>query len=249
MTADELAPAPDADLPRPAAPVARWEDYIDIFYAPAEVFRRRTGQGAMLPFLAVSLMMGIITYAMFDSLRPLMEAAMAKSGAGLPSEAQGGSLSETMVGVGKVFAVVGTAIMLGMLGIFTWIVGKIFGSQQELSDAYMVVSYAFLPRVVAALVSAVILLVSGKTITDANQLSFSLARFLTPDPMSPMFVLASKIEVFQLWSLVLIAIGLAVTGRTSRTRAIIATVVVWAVPTLFQVGSVMMSQALLGSMK
>jgi hypothetical protein len=51
--------APLGDTPRAAEPRAsRWEDFIDIFYAPASVFARRATSGFFLPMVVVTVLTG-----------------------------------------------------------------------------------------------------------------------------------------------------------------------------------------------
>jgi hypothetical protein len=60
------------------------------------------------------------------------------------------------------------------------------------------------------------------------RVSLSAARFLDPDVASPVLVgLLSRIDLFTIWVTVLIAIGLAVTGKISRAKAAIAAAVIW----------------------
>ena len=45
----------------PPKPAAWWEDFIDIFYAPSQVFARRANSGFFLPMVVVTLLVGVIT--------------------------------------------------------------------------------------------------------------------------------------------------------------------------------------------
>ena len=59
-------------------------------------------------------------------------------------------------------------------------------------------------------------------------ISFSPARFMDPDTTSPILLaFAGRVDIFVLWSTVLLAIGLHVLGRVPRTQAYIVAAVVW----------------------
>ena len=64
----------------PAKSPSFWEDVIDIFYQPAEVFRRREGKSAWPPLLFVSIAIGVIVFATFNTLQPIFDAEFARSG-------------------------------------------------------------------------------------------------------------------------------------------------------------------------
>jgi hypothetical protein len=49
--------------------------------------------------------------------------------------------------------------------------------------------------------------------------------------------LMGRLDLFTLWTTVLIAIGIAVIGKVPRARAAIASGLVWLVPTLFSLRS------------
>jgi heme O synthase-like polyprenyltransferase len=58
-----------------AAPRASiWEDFIDIFYAPSAVFRRREHGSFFIPLLVVTLLTGTIFYLNSGAMQPVFEA-------------------------------------------------------------------------------------------------------------------------------------------------------------------------------
>jgi hypothetical protein len=49
------------DVPAAAPPKAsRWEDFIDIFYAPSSVYARRADSGLLLPIVVVTNLTGAL---------------------------------------------------------------------------------------------------------------------------------------------------------------------------------------------
>jgi hypothetical protein len=117
--------------------------------------------------------------------------------------------------------------------------GKFVDAKQTLGQATMVSAFAFMPRVVEALVVAVQGLVLDPSTFDGRwRVSLGVGRFFDPDTTSPaLLAFLGRMDVFTIWVTVLLAIGLAVTGRISRGRAAIAAAVVWllgALPLLLQ---------------
>jgi hypothetical protein len=127
-------------------------------------------------------------------------------------------------------------VMLG-LGVVIWIVGKFFDSKQTVNAAIVVAVFSYVPRVVEGVVTRIEgLIIDPSTINGRYSLSLGLGRFFDPDTASPILLgLIGRIDVFTIWITVLIAIGIAVTGKISRGRAAIAAAIVWlvgALPTL-----------------
>jgi hypothetical protein len=217
------------------------DDFMDIFYAPSKVFARRANAGFWIPLLIVSALLGVIFVANRDLIDPIMEAEMARamsrgSGPRLTEEqmAAGRSIAGTFATVG---AFVGPPLILLGLGVVIWLVGKFFDSKQTLNAAITVAVFSYVPRVVEGIVSRIQgLMIDPDTLDSRYSLSLGLGRFFDADTTSPLLLgLIGRIDVFTIWVTILIAIGLAVTGKISRGSAAIAAVVVWfigALPTL-----------------
>jgi hypothetical protein len=100
---------------------------------------------------------------------------------------------------------------------------------QTLNAAIVVATFAYVPRIVEGVVNRVQgLLIDTSSLNSRYSLSLGLGRFFDADTASPMLLaLIGRIDVFTIWVTVLIAIGLAVTGKISRGRAAIAAAIVW----------------------
>ena len=62
-----------------AAPVAApraaiWEDFIDIFYAPSSVFRRRENGNFFIPLAVITILCGVLFYLNSGALQPMFDA-------------------------------------------------------------------------------------------------------------------------------------------------------------------------------
>jgi hypothetical protein len=256
--ADHLTSAPDStyqpgpstdlhgDAPPPLLPekASIVEDFVDIFYAPSAVFARREHGSFWIPALTVGVFLGLLFYANQGVMRPMMDAefqrqmqtVMAANPQIKPEMLEG------MRGAGEKWAMVGAFLFapIGMLlvGLALWVVGKFVDARQSLHAAIVVAAYAFVPRVVeAVLVSVQGLLFDTSTFTSRYSFTLGVGRFLDPDTASPIVLaFAGRLDVITLWVTVLLAIGLSVTGRIPRARAAIAAAIVWvlgALPALF----------------
>ena len=67
-------------------------------------------------------------------------------------------------------------------------------------------------------------------LTSQLALSIGPARFFDPDTTNPLlFQVLGRFDLFTLWSTVLLAIGLYVTGKVTKDRAVIFGVLIWIV--------------------
>ena len=66
-----------------AAPVvtpraAIWEDFVDIFYAPSAVFRRREQGNFFIPLIVITIFCGVGRFLDPDTVSPLLLAVVAR---------------------------------------------------------------------------------------------------------------------------------------------------------------------------
>jgi len=218
------------------------DDFMDIFYAPSSVFARRANGGFWVPLLIITVLLGAIFLANRDLLEPIMDAEMSRA---MAKRAAGQQLTPEQLAAGRkiggMFATAGaflfTPIGAFLLGLAMWLVGKFFDAKQTLNAAMVVATFAFVPRIVEGIVNRVQgLFVDPSTLNSRYSLTLGLGRFFDADTASPMLLaLIGRIDVFTIWVTVLVAIGLAVTGKISRGRAAIAAAIVWllgALPTV-----------------
>ena len=220
------------------------DDFMDIFYAPSSVFARRERESVWSPRVIVSLLIGIVFYANRDLLEPIMDAefsrSMAKSAGGRQMTEDQMQAARKVAGTfGTIGAFVFAPIGIFMIGLVTWLVGKFVDAKQTLGAAIMVATFAYVPRIVEGIVTRVQALLIDTSGFDARY-SYSLGpgRFLDPDTASPiLYAIVGRLDVFTIWVTVLLAIGLAVTGKISRGKAAIAAAIIWllgGLPTIAQ---------------
>jgi hypothetical protein len=113
-------------------------------------------------------------------------------------------------------------------------VGKLFDSVQTLGQGLMVATYAQFPRVLLGLLLMTIqgFLMDLSTADRIYDVTFSAARFAGDGTSELMLVILSRFDVFIIWTTVLLGIGLHVTGKIPKSKAMIAAFIVWALGAL-----------------
>jgi hypothetical protein len=236
MTSPSTEPVVAPTTPKPAS---RWEDFTDIFYAPTSVYERRQNQGPWPTIFIITVLITLVTVLTFNALSPVLETelrqAMAKAMAKTPQMTQDmadKSVSFSMIG--KKWGVVFYPIGVFIVAFFVWILAKIIGTKETYGGAMVVVAYSSIIGIVQAIVvGAQGLVMDMSKLTSLDQLSLSAARFADKATASPvLYTVLKQLDVFGIWGLVVMAIGVQVTAKTTRERAIVFAVVWWLLVTL-----------------
>ncbi|HEY7859918.1 MAG: YIP1 family protein [Gemmatimonadales bacterium] len=217
-----------------------WEDFIDIFTSPSAVFRRRVNSGFGVQLLVLTVLFAIIVIGTKSLVMPAIDADIARQGAKMMQShpeitaeqlQKQQSMGETF---GPIFVVILIPIMAMLTGFVLWLVGKIFDSKQTPSTAMMVATYAFFPKLLAALAGALIAFLSSpERLNSMSRLTVGLGALLDPDKASPVLLaLLTRVDVFTIWVTVLLAIGLHVTGKVPKAQAYAAAAIVWLIGAL-----------------
>ena len=234
-----------------AKPAPVWEDLVDIFYAPRQVFERRRDGKFGLALVIVLVLAAVLLYLTKPLLQPvydaILEMGMSQARASNPQ------ITDDMVGKMRGFSdkvllpgiIFNLWIAVLLTGLALWLVGKLFESKQTLGQAMMVSTYANVPRLIlGTLVSALLaLLLPAESLDSPFAASLSPARFVDHVAHPVLAASLMRFELFTLWATVLLAIGLAVTGRVPARQAGIAAFLVWVLASLATVASALRGAA------
>jgi hypothetical protein len=217
-----------------------WEDFIDIFTSPSQVIRRRQNSGFGMPLLVLVVLFAILVFGTKGLVQPVLDAEMARQGAAMlkahPELTAEQLQKNREIGekLGPIFIIIFLAISPMITGLVLWLVGKIFDSKQTASQAMMVATYAFFPKVLSFVAAALIAYFSSPDrLNGMSRLTVGLGAFLDPDKAAPVLLaLLSRLDVFTLWETALLAIGLYVTGKVTKSNAYLAAAIIWVIGAL-----------------
>ncbi len=226
--------------PASTKPASLWEDFIDIFVSPSEVFERRRASGFVAPLLVFAVLTVVLSVVGHNAMQPILDseftrgfAAAAKKNPQVTQEQMSSAraISEKFT---PVIIGVSALIMPLLIGVILWLAGKMVDAKEDVGAACMIAAYAFIPRILDTLLRIVqAFVLDPSALNGQYRVALSPARFLDPDTASPVVIaLLGRIDLFTIWVTVLLAIGLAVVARIPRSRAAIAAVVVWVIGTL-----------------
>ena len=225
-----------AEPERPAS-TSWWEDFLEIFVAPSEVFARREKSNFLLPLVVLTVLITVVFLGTQGAIQPAYQADGARRMAAaleanpqLTAEALEGG-ARTMERLLPIIVFVATPITILLTGLVLWVAGKFVGAKQAFGAAMLVATFANFPRLIQSLVNGIQgLVLPVESLDGMSRLSIGPARFLNPDLASPlMLALAMRADLFILWITVLLAIGLKVTGKITMGAAAAAAAMVYVV--------------------
>ena len=167
-------------------------------------------------------------------MQPIMDAQAEKAKAAMMAKNPQITEDQANLGlkIGSVAAtvgtVVGTPILLLVLGVFVWLVGKLFGASVSAQQGVLIASLSFVPRMLGSLLALLLSFVmSTANLTNVAQLTLSPARFMPSTASVTALTLAARFDLTLLWATAIIAIGYVVIGKVSKGKAYGAAILLW----------------------
>ncbi len=234
----------------PATPARVLEDVVEVLWAPAAVFDRARAAPLGRYLLVVSLLMFVTVLATKGLLQPFFDAQFelgmrqaAERGRPVPTGAAletARAIATWSVVIGSALAPVGSSLVTGL---FLLLAGKVVRAPLAFSRAALVVCLASVPRVLGTIATAAQgLVMDPATIRSMRDASLGPARFADPETTAPqVLALLANLDVWNLWMLALMAIGVSVMARVSRGTGALAALVAWGLGAALSLGASLLS--------
>ncbi len=232
------------DVTPPPAPSGTplWEDFIDIFTNPSAVFaRRKEDPNFFIPLLVVTLVVGLIMFGTKELMAPIFDAEFARGMA--IAQKQNPSITAEQMEAGKGLARVAATfggfiiipIAICLVGIITFLAGKVVQASTTFGQAMMIGAYAYVPKIVGTILSAIqAAVMDPASLNSQFAIHVGPARFFDVATTSlATMTLMGRLELFTLWSTILIAVGLKVTGKLDTTKAALGGFLVWLIASAY----------------
>ncbi|HET7630941.1 MAG TPA: YIP1 family protein [Gemmatimonadaceae bacterium] len=231
--------APDATSPEtPSIPPQKasvWEDFLDIIYAPADVFRRRANGNFWLPLLVTTILISLLAYANRNIIRPVFDAEFARGAAAamqknpqLTQDAYN-RIRDVSFAVAQFGSLVLIPLLILVSAFVIWLLVKAFGTRVSWNAALIIASFAMVAKVVQSIALSIQgLLLDPAGFTSRFAIQIGPGRFMHASGISPiMGSVYDRLDIFILWGVVLVAIGAATVGKMSKGKATLFGVVYW----------------------
>ena len=229
--------------PASAQPASRWDDYLDVFVAPAQLFRRRADGKFGHALLVFWVLMVALFFGTRSAMRPVMDVEIDRSIAQAAKANPQMTPEQVEQGreIGRKFAPVGfiltPPILVLVLGAVVWMGAMTTGGRVSYAQGATIATFALFPKLVETISGAVqSLLMDEGNITSRFSVSLGAGRFIDPSN-AVLLALLGRVDLFTLWVTVLIGVGLKAMAKVSTGQAVGGAAVVWvigALPTLWQ---------------
>ena len=218
---------------------------IGVLFSPGQTFQEIARKpdfvvpAIVIVFAAIAAV--IATVPRIDFEGTYREAFEAKGMSG-PQMAQAMKFAIAFGKGGMYFA---PLIVLGALAVaaLIYFLGvKILGGAASYAQVYSVVLYGYMPVAIRFLIKIPIVLTKHNLkIQESETVVRSSPAFLVSFKDNPvLFAFLSRIDVFLIWSLILVVIGLAAASRLSKAKTAAVVIAAWVLMTLLSVGAAAM---------
>ncbi len=215
---------------------------VGVLFSPDETFRDIARKPDVLVPLIVILVISTISGILlaprmqFDSMRtqiaarnPNMSSDDIDRGVRIA-----GAIGKVSAYASPLIALIAFVIIAGVL----FIAFRLFGGEGTFRQAFSVVTYSWIPRVIQGVILTIIIAVKGTIdVNDVSTLVRSNLAFLTDMSEHPvLFSLLSTFDVFTIWTVVLLIIGFAWVSRFTKARSAAIILSIWIFITIVKLG-------------
>ncbi len=245
---DAVVMPPEAETPALSFP----ERLLDVFISPGEAFEdvaRRPGFWAPLITVILGSVAFVETMLWKIGAERLMRANLELSGRASrmsPEQidqavSQGAKFTAIAYHIGGLLGA--PIVLLIIAGVGILVVNVIFGARSSFKTVFSLVCYADLVSVLGALMSvALIIFGDPDHFNPQNPVPGNVGFFLNPHEVSkPLYALASSADIFSVWLLILLGLGLSkgTGGKVKPMPIFLALAGVWILYVLAKVGFAM----------
>jgi hypothetical protein len=121
--------------------------------------------------------------------------------------------------------------MVLLLGAAVWVAARIVGGAVSYAQGATIATFAMFPKLLDAVSGALqALFLDEQSLNSRYSVSLGVGRFFDVDTTSAtLLAFVGRIDLFTIWTTVLVALGLKVMAKTGTGQAAAAAVIVWMV--------------------
>ena len=200
-------------------------DLFRVLYEPSAVFGRVAEKPKFLaPFIGLAILIIIIAYFTL----PYSQAAVASKLAEIAQQNPAAAANaQKFASLGLVIAPIGFAVILVIVTTVLWVTVSVFGGEGKWGTLLSVSTYTAITGILLQAIGLVVLMMKGvENVTSPQDLQPALGlNLLAPGMKGFMGAFLGGINPFAIWGVVLNAIGIQVTHKTSKGTAYGAAIV------------------------
>jgi hypothetical protein len=210
-----------------------------VFFSPGETFADIARRPDILVPLLVIVVIGFVSTFLvmpkldWDAMISLQTEMIQKSNPDV-SGADMERMQRTMLPFTKGLIAISPALLiLGYLviALVIWAGCRLMGGAGDFKQAFSITLYGHFPRLILLIISTVVVMAKGSVnpILMPGLVKSSVAGFANIDMLTQqvLFTLLSHIEIFKIWTLVLLVIGFAAVSKLSKAKTAAIVLSLW----------------------
>jgi Yip1 domain len=227
----DLEPSSGPSGVTPPNKAAAWEDLLDIFYAPRQVFERRK-DGQYWVLLALICLLSLGTFFLSQQLNEVIGdiefARVAKENAftadqAAAAKAMAAKFQKFTIYLIPLFVAFGAWIS----GLVIWLFGRMMGGKINFAQGTMIALLASMPEALERiLIGAQAMFLDTASIVHKYSFHLGAARFLPADTNKWLLKFAALADPFAIWGAILLGIGAHVIGKMEKEKAAVLAIVI-----------------------
>jgi Yip1-like protein len=237
----------DAAQPAPA-PAAKnaFQRIVGVFFAPGETFADIARKPDILVPLLVILAIGYVTTFLvmphldWDAMLAQQQEMVKKQNPNV-SDGDLAQMGKFTKAIAKVMGYIGPLLVIVgylIIALVIWGACRMMGGQGDFKQAFSATLYAHFPRVLLGIIAAVVVMARGMVdpSTMATVVKSSPAFLVDMKEQPVLFSLLGSIEIFQIWTIILLIIGFAALTRLSKAKTAAIVISLWVITLVVKLG-------------
>ena len=234
MTATDVVPPSAAEPEQPNT----LQRIIGVLFNPGATFesivRRPNILGPFLIFVVISIV-SAIGVAMKADFNALAREAVESNPSITPDKVDGAvNMTKGIMKVSMYASPILIVLVLVIAAGICLLAFKVLGGEGDFNQALSVTTYAWFPRLIRGVLGAIVMLSKGSfTMYELqNPLMSNLGFLFDPKTQPVQYAIGSSLDIFNIWSLVLLIIGLAAMSKFSKAKSAVIVISLWLVVNL-----------------
>jgi len=232
--------ASSAPEPPPSGPVNHWERLIGVFFSPKQTFQGIAAQPSWLVPVLLMTVFGILTAVVMNqkvdwrdvASKKIEESPRAANLSAEQKERQVEMSAKVSPYVAYVFGTLGPILaVLIVAAVLLAAYNVLGGAGAKFEQAMGIVSHAMIVGLISTVFLILILFLKPPgTIDLENPVATNIGAFLPESTSKALMALAKSVDIFSIWTMLLIAIGFAaVNPKKLQGKSLSIVLSVWAV--------------------
>lgn len=194
-------------------------DLVRVLYEPGAVFERvREKPKFLAPWLGLALVLVVISFLQLPYIRAALAGQMAAAAQANP---QAAAAAQKFAFVGVIVAPIALAVILVINAAILWVLVSVLGEEAKFGTLLSVATYAAMAGMLLQVAGLAVLMIKGTGgVSSMEDIRPALGLdLLAPGTTGFVGGVLKGINPFTIWALVLTAIGISTTHKTSKGTA------------------------------